>query len=191
MTTAINGFRSAVDDVYGVFLDGTQGFGLVVRDYDRHRKQAMGMVPGTTAQDLDRSRFFYGVGAPGTPDAYPLHVCTQAEYRSRNDKDGKNHVVLANMCLVLVYQYWEDRYRKAIADELGIDKNELVLDIMGDLRILRNSIVHHDAVALGDVAKCRVLTGFAPGQPIKISKKKFEEIVFCVKSGLDGIVSRA
>ena len=86
------------------------------------------------------------------------------------------------MALVSLYQYWEDHYRSQIAEIFNIKKNELIAPIMGDLRLVRISIVHHAGVALKDIEKCEILNWYKEGDEIFIDKIKFEEIVFQIKS---------
>jgi hypothetical protein len=85
------------------------------------------------------------------------------------------------MSLILIYQYWEDQFRPKIANELGINKKDLIEPIMGDLRRLRRSIIHHGGIALKDIEKCEILTWFKEGDVIFIDELKFKEIIKNIK----------
>ena len=107
-------------------------------------------------------------------------------YKKRNEKDGDNYAIIANLCIVLIYQYWEDHYRGQIANELELtSKNDLTSDIMGDLRHLRTSIVHHKAIALKEVENCRLLHWFIKGDKIYVNSKMFEKIIFYIKEDIN------
>ena len=54
---------------------------------------------------------------------------------------------IANMCLVSLYQYWEDEFRGKIEQVLGLGENVAKADIMGDINWLRQSIIHNKAIA--------------------------------------------
>jgi hypothetical protein len=179
----IQEFISDIDDVYGVYLDGKQGFDLL----ETKLKQ---LYRGKSATQLRKESFIYGVGNPNNPNSYPLHKVPKLEHQERNSKSGKNRYVLANQALVQIYQYWEDRYREEIAKELGLEKTEFKVDIFGDVRILRNAIIHNHAIATSDVERCKILTWFDHKQAIRVSPKKFEELIRQVKNGLKEIESR-
>lgn len=48
---------------------------------------------------------------------------------------------------------------------------------MGDIRLLRNSIIHHGGIALKNVENCELLKWYKEGDEIFIDAKKFEEIL--------------
>ena len=150
-------YRSIVDSIYGVFLDANRGFHLVREETLLQQKQSAASLAGMTIAKLDQAHMIYGVGDPNDKDSYVLHDCTQAEYKERNRSGGHNCHVIGRLCLVQIYGYWEDHYRSSIADHFGLEKNELLSDILGDLRILRISIVHHRWIALPEVSKCVLL----------------------------------
>ena len=52
-----------------------------------------------------------------------LHETTIGEYKRRNEDGGQNWVFLANVCLVGIYQYWEDHFRKEIASALAEERS--------------------------------------------------------------------
>jgi hypothetical protein len=91
------------------------------------------------------------------------------------------------MALVALFQYWEDFHRSNIAVYLGKQKNDLNIPIMGDIRQLRISIIHHAGVALKEVDRCEVLKWYREGDDIFVDQNKFEEIVFHVKSMLEDL----
>ena len=53
---------------------------------------------------------------------------------------------LAKMLIVFIYHLWEENFRDKIADSLSISKNLVECDLMGDIRKVRNSIIHKDSV---------------------------------------------
>jgi len=175
-------FYSVVDSIYGVYLDSTRGFHLVKEQQITAQKQALQMLKLTqpelvNIEYLDKRPTTYGRGDPNKPQHVKLHTCTQAELKGRNEEGGANQKFIANMCLVSIYQYWDDHYRKEIAVVLGKDKNDLQSDIMGDIRLLRRSIIHHEAVCKKDVEKCKLLNWFKKGDEIFIDKEKFEQVI--------------
>lgn len=53
---------------------------------------------------------------------------------------------------------------------------------MGDLRLLRHSIIHHRGIVHKEVKKCQLLKWFSEGDQVMIDEDKFKEMVFHVKS---------
>lgn len=49
---------------------------------------------------------------------------------------------LSNQFIVFVYHLWDENFRYKIADSLSISKNQVECDLMGDIRHIRNSIIH-------------------------------------------------
>lgn len=84
--------------------------------------------------------------------------------------------------MVLIYQYWEEHYRELIAKEYGFSKNDLKIDIFGDLRNLRNSIIHHKGIEID--GKYKILKWFKKDKEIKIDKEQFEEIILNIRNAL-------
>ena len=181
MIQAAKEFINILDNIYGVYLDSSRGFYLL-REESIKTQQFTSKQVGMSIADLDNSISYYGVGDPNKLDSYVLHECTQGQLKKRNEKDGDNYSIIANLCIVLIYQYWEDHYRGQIAKELELPrKNNLKSNIMGDLRLLRTSIVHHKAIAKGEVENCILLQWFKKGDTIYVNSKMFESIIFHIK----------
>ena len=90
----------------------------------------------------------------------------------------------------MIYNYWEDHYRQQIAEALGHDsKNDLKAPIFGDLRHLRNSILHHRGIALAELEGCELLRWFHEGDPIVITEQMFDEMVTHLRSYLDRVAA--
>lgn len=62
-------------------------------------------------------------------------------------KNGPFSQIIAHGIITWVYSLWNEVYREKIAAELSKDTNDIMCDVMGDIRIIRNFIVHDHAVA--------------------------------------------
>ena len=189
---SVNEFEKVVDDIYGVYLDATTGFDKLREWFQKNQNDTLLTLkkshPELASIDyLDSVAMIYGKGDPNTPEAVELHRCTQKEYKERNMETGVNFRFLGNMALVSLYQYWENFHRAQVAEQLGMQKNALKSPVMGDLRRLRISIIHHAGVALKDVEKCELLKWYKEGDEIFIDKSKFENVIFHVKNMLKNI----
>jgi hypothetical protein len=188
-------FERVVDYIYGVYLDSTTGFDKLREWFEKNQKDALALLKSTHPElaridYLDSVHMIYGKGDPNTPEAVELHRCTQKQYKERNSENGLNFQFLGNMALVSLYQYWEDYYRGQVANEMGIKKNDLKAPIMGDLRLIRISIIHHEGIALKDIERCELLKWYKENDMIFIDKSKFEDVIYHVKNMLNEFRAR-
>ena len=53
--------------------------------------------------------------------------------------------------IVFMYHLWEEGFRKKIADSLSISQDWVKCDLMGDIRHIRNCIIHNNSVISQDL----------------------------------------
>lgn len=104
----------------------------------------------------------------GQKDETFSHRTAVAEMRNKEAVDGmrKNgpfSQIIAHGIIIWVYSLWNEEYRKKIAEELGKETNDIMCDVMGDIRILRNFIVHDYAVASQKVENLTTLNWIKEG----------------------------
>ncbi len=87
----------------------------------------------------------------------------------------------SNMFVVNVFAFWEHFHRRKIASLLLLDKNDLQSPIMGDLRYLRNSIVHNNGKANSEIRRCRLLQWYEKGEAIFLDNDRVAEIIYHMK----------
>ena len=133
---------------------------------------------------VDSIPCMYCEGNPNLSGAVVLYSCSQKEFKEINSENGSNYKFIGSMCLITIYQYWEDYFRGEIARQLAVNKDEIISDIMGDLRLIRNSLIHHGGVALKEVEGCKVIKWFKEGDIIAINENRFKEIIFIIKKAI-------
>lgn len=185
----INEFENILDNLYGVYLDSITGFKLVKQETINSQNGTIDLFKPTNPslaniEYLDSLPFEYGEGHP-EHSSLKLHVCTQGERKQRNSESGDNFLFIGNMCLVSIYQYWQDEYRKKIAQKKRVSPEDLSSDIMGDIRWLRNSIIHHRGIAQKPVEKCKILKWFKEGDEIFIDYEKMKKLFGEIKLQLN------
>ena len=133
--------------VYGLFLDGSRAFPLL-REQIIKAQERIEKTDNIPIVDLDMRVCFVGSGNPNNEkEALLYHIASQGEVKERNFNDGGNLCFLGNMCLVWIYQLWEDEFRQNVAMEIGYDnKKQLELNIMGEIKRYRKSIIHHKLI---------------------------------------------
>jgi len=182
----LNEFWNIVQSIYGVYLDACQGFHLAKTQHIKAQQCVIQSLKKTSpdhanTEYLDELSYMYGEGDPNIKDSVILHTCTQGEFKARNEETGSNYRFIANMCLISIYQYWEDQYREKIATALEKEKNEIQSDVMRDINSLRQSIIHNNAFASEKVKKCKLLKWFKKGDEIFIDRNMFKDIIYHIK----------
>ena len=172
-------FLQTVDSIYGLYLDCVTGLVELRNKLINLQNQSLRMGVQTSIEKLDTCNITFGKGAPW--EGKSLHICTQGELKERTKRGGQDSVLMAQLFLVMIYSYWEKRFRSEIAKEQGRSVNEIKSDIMGDLKWIRHSIIHNKGVALPEIKKTRVIKWFKVGEFIHIDEKKFDLIVDTIK----------
>ncbi|MFG5383832.1 hypothetical protein [Yoonia sp. R2-816] len=90
--------------------------------------------------------------------------------------DGPFSQMIAQGVVAILYGLWEDHYRAQIASELDCKKNELACDLMGDLRRIRQWIVHANGIADKNVTKLSVLSWPSKRGPIFLGSSEMAEL---------------
>ena len=183
-------FLKTVRAVYGVYFDGARGFDLVHRQQLDIRDWLI-RTQGHDGETADALIFKYGHGDLESPDAIALHSVSHGDLTARNLRGGENLIFLANVCLVSIYQYWEDRYRGEIAAALDKQKDDVRVPIMGDLRYYRHSIIRRAGFAVPEVARCEVVRWFDPGERIELTEEHMRTLMLKIAEGLVELLRQA
>ena len=131
---ALREFHDDMVDIYG-YLTQVNSALMMWRKFLNER-----ITGGTTPQNT----FFFGTGDPNNPDSKYQYERTFAELMADVAENGTTSVVHRRSVIVLLVASWEDRHRKLIAQECGLQKNDLESDLFHDLNRYRQAIVHRD-----------------------------------------------
>jgi hypothetical protein len=184
---AISEYLAIVDQVYGYYIDSVVGFEANVRRLVASQEGMRSHFPPEFDQDL--MALTYGRTAPTDPNAKAQHITSQGEYKARNKKGGRNHFRAAEYLVVMLYQYWESKYRAAIANARGIDPDDVKVPVIGDLRVLRIDILHHRAIVRQETAqKLQIFKRVIAGQRLTLTHNDVEILVDTVKASLNDLL---
>lgn len=112
---------------------------------------------------------FLGQGDPNDPEVQADASWTKSRIESAAHEDGWMQQWLTQAWVTLVFARWEGYYRPAFAREHGVEARAVRSNVIGDLRHLRNDIVHHAGVATaGNTGKCTIVRHLALGAPITL-----------------------
>jgi len=104
--------------------------------------------------------------------------------------NGDNFITLGQVCIVVFYDFWNDYLRREYLIAKGLldpkeSDHKIVKqrlrkyashDLWGDLSYFRNSIVHKQGIANSDVAKCKLIKWFNPGDRVVITPERMQQI---------------
>lgn len=147
-----------------------------------------GIKPNTNPSDFLDTPFPFNYGATDNEESRRTKSFTFRDFKERNSQGGENFRFIGNMCIVQVYEYWENHYRREIAHSQRKIKNDLKLGIFGDLRKLRQAILHRRGIATRGVANAEILKWFKEDEILYFDTEKIKCIFKLVFQELDTIV---
>lgn len=187
-------FAGYLESLHTLYLDSITGYSILHKRLLSHQQDIKDLLGNHEYADgdfQDTCSILYRDLCD--KDLTPMSlwpVMKQGDIKDRTKEDGKNYLLLGAQCVVSAYSYWEEYLRIEIGKAIGvIDQNannddktrnilnkHVVNDLWGDIRLLRNSIIHNNSVANSDITKCNILTWFQPGDPIELDYQKMREI---------------
>ena len=105
------------------------------------------------------------------------------DYISANSHGGSNEQQHAQAVLIFIFTYWEDEIRPRLSASKGVDPKKINSDIMGDLRILRNVILHSKGIIKPDKYRSLKLIKdmFKVNEEVYVSYNDMHKIFILIK----------
>lgn len=120
---------------------------------------------------------------PSKPAVIHNRIVRAPDYLAANAPSGSNEEQHARAILVFLFTYWEDEIRGRLAAARGVIPSAVRVDALGDLRILRNVILHGKGIIRADdqakLKKVRPL--FQIDAPIALPCETMQAIFEAVK----------
>jgi hypothetical protein len=189
--TAKQDFISTAEVIYSIFRDCRRAFELSLQSLNAQQEAMLRDFASKgqrwTIEDLDTKSYHYAIRDEENGSVRSAATITQGEWKSKIGKDGTNIRIIGNMCLVMIYQYWEDKYRDEIAASKDITKDELSSDLFGDIRHLRNSIIHNNGRAISEVSRCKILKWFKKDDEVVIDAAKMDYLIELVRNEISAL----
>lgn len=151
-------FGEVLNDAAGVHAIGLAGL-------YRFREQVI--IPALA--DHPEAPFSIGTGDPRTPEARSIAAWPKTEIHKRLEPAGLFAALLSQQWVVYVYFRWEHDFRDRFAAAANVSRDEITEPLMGDLRLMRNDIVHKGIATAENCGRCEELKWFSPGETIFIS----------------------
>lgn len=86
-------------------------------------------------------------GNPSLPTTLHAGRMRVSDFEALAAEGGLAEERLGHQLIVFVYTIWDSTYRPSLAKALQVEPNSIQAPIMGDLRLLRNDIVHNKGIA--------------------------------------------
>lgn len=121
------------------------------------------------------ARIFFGDTHPDEGLPYSkIQIGKFIEYASSN---GKFTDELIKSTITFMYSEWDEYYRHEVAKEIGVPAKSIRSDLIGDLRHIRNCIVHNKSQITNQYKKIKVLHWELSEGKLMITKDMFKELI--------------
>jgi len=170
-----------VNQQVGVYMDAIAGF---AGHYARVERQVHRIMRKDKSKKSDEKPVVWAsYEDPSKPDIIHNRIIRSSDYLSSNSVDGSNTQQHSQAILVFLFTYWEDEIRPRLAKSMSIPAKKITSDIMGDLRIIRNVILHSKGIIRPDKHKSLKLLGdiFSVDQAIHVSYEDMHKIFVLIK----------
>ena len=169
----VDEFGRSLDDIYGLFIN----VGLAYL----HINDRLGQIIPNSSDD---NTIHFGNGDPNDPSA-KIHLSVNIrEFKNNIKPGGRDSILITNLCIVSIYQLWEDHYREKIAKAKGLKKSELKSDIFGDLNRIRQAIIHHNNKKISEFSKIKILNYMKEREQVFFKREEFDELIVKIKGEL-------
>ena len=171
----LDDYRGACQKQYIAFNRVCNGRHLA---YDRYKS-------ASNPANMDKT-IFIGTAFPNSPiskqspGSSTIASMKIREFLEGLAEGGEFENQQAKAFLVFVFHLWEEKYRPAISRVLSVDVKQVKCDLMGDIRLVRNLIIHEDAVVpRGFVDKLALLQEIWTIQPgeLKLTGKMIHSVM--------------
>ena len=179
----IHEYIDFVKQQVGVYMDALAGF---EGHHTRVERQIHRIIrPKSSGIDTNGQHIVVWASYedPTQPDVIHNRIIRATDYIAANSKGGSNAQQHSQAVLVFLFTYWEDEIRPRLAALKNVKLQEIQSDIMGDLRILRNVILHAKGIMhLSKHNNLKKLSDmFVVGQPIHIPYENMHQIFVLIK----------
>ncbi len=167
---------AVLEDLAGFLNDATAASGFAALGLQRFA-EFLEQLP--TLQENPDPRISLGIGDPNDPSAQAYASWRRSEALRQTAKHGPVEARLGQQWLVYVYTAWEHDFRRRLAKAHGCSEGALRFPLLGDLRLLRNDVIHHHGIAtLRNTGSCQTVGHwFREGDPIILRGEHYAEFM--------------
>lgn len=179
-------FIAFVNRQKGVYVDACAGFAENKRVVGRQAFRVM--KEGGYKSDEPGKQVVLHTWAhdESHPDNVTNHITLASSFTEANSIHGSNSQQVCKSIVVFIFAYWDEEVRPKLARSICVANKQIRSDIMGDIRLLRNDILHNKSV-MSEESHRRLTTIaelFVPGQPIVFYHSTMNEIFKKINRGV-------
>lgn len=182
-------FIDFINQQVGVYCDCLSGF-----DGNRVRiERQVPRVQRPTSRRIEDGQpvtVWTSLEDPRSPDIIHNRIMRSEEYIRSNSETGSNEQQICWSIIVFLFAHWDEKIRPEIASVRGVKPNEIQINALGDLRILRKAIVHNGGIlTASDHRKMRVMQSlFSPNAAINPEHDEMHKIFVCIKQAIAELI---
>ena len=185
----LRGFIDFVNRQVGVYCDCLAGFeGNTVRI-----ERQIPRVQRPVSRRIEKGQpviVWESLEDPASPDVIHQTISRAEDFLSRNAEAGFNEQQICWSIIVFIFAYWDEEIRPRIAAIRGVGTDDVKLDALGDLRLLRKSIIHNGGViSATDHAKLKVMAALcAPDATLSFTHDHMHKVFVHVKQAIAALI---
>lgn len=182
-------FVEFVNNQVGVYMDCVAGFqGNTVR-IERQVARVQKRVPRLN-KDGQPVMMLASVEDPTSPEVIHHRIIRAQDFLRANSETGFNHRQVCWSIIVFVFAYWDEQVRPQIAAVRGVKTQDVKVDALGDLRVIRHAIVHNKGVlTAAEHAKLRKAAAlFKPDAKVVLTHDQMHSLFVLVKQAISEII---
>jgi hypothetical protein len=185
----LRGFINFVNRQLGVYCDCLSSFqGNKVRI-----ERQVARVSRPVSQRIENGQTIImraSLEEPTRPDVIHQRIIRADEFITANSESGFNEQQVCWSIMVFIFAYWDEKIRPQIAEIRGVKKNEVEINVFGDLHVLRRMIVHNGGVLMAaEYSKLKVLNGICqPDAKISPTHDQMHTIFVAIKSAIGSLM---
>ena len=139
-----------VNHQVGVYMDALAGFAGHYARTEIKMQRILRKEKTSRSDEGHPVLVYVSYEDPSQKKSIHNRIIRAKDYLSINSPGGSNEQQHSHAVLVFLFTYWEDEIRPRLAALKKINLQEIRSDIMGDLRILRNVILHSKGIIRRD-----------------------------------------
>lgn len=172
-----------VNKQVGVYMDALAGFDGHYARVERQIHRVQRPVKSGVNDKGEQVVVWASYEDPTKPDVIHNRIIRATDYLKANSEGGSNAQQHSQAVLVFLFTYWEDEIRPRLAASQNVELQEIRSDIMGDLRVLRNIILHAKGIVRHDKYKelKKLKEMFEIDHPVHISYENMHRIFVLIK----------
>jgi hypothetical protein len=185
----LRGFIDFVNRQVGVYCDCLAGFqGNKVRI-----ERQIPRVQRPTSRRIEAGQpviVWASVEDPARPDVLHHRITRAEDFVSANAEAGFNEQQICWSIIVFIFAYWDEEIRPRIAKIRGVKSDDVKIDALGDLRLLRRSIIHNGGViSAADHAKLKVMAALCvPGATLTLTHDQMHKVFVHIKQAIASLI---